>query len=91
MVVRSVYKDWRKVGNFDDWGDWVCQAWNYLHVQYIKNLYKSIPNRLVSVFDKKGCCTDYLTGGTSRNKLRLQWGFRLCQKFKNGTIERYFI
>lgn len=59
QLARSVYKDGRQFEDVDDLGDAVQQAWLNIDVQYIKKLYKSLPNRLISVVDKKGGHTDY--------------------------------
>lgn len=59
MMVRYIYKEGRKFENTEDLGASMSDAWNSIGLQHVRNLYRSIPRRLISVIDRNGRETEY--------------------------------
>jgi len=58
-MVRLVYKDGRHFENLEELVEAVASAWESIELDYIRNLYRSIPRQLISVIEKKGLPTRY--------------------------------
>lgn len=59
QLVRVVYASGRQYNNVCDLQDAIMAAWNSIDIHYIRNLYRSIPTRLVSVVENHGKMTTY--------------------------------
>lgn len=59
MIDRMVYCRGKQNENVDDLLVAVQGAWEYVANDYIENLYRSIPRRLLQVIDAKGGETKY--------------------------------
>lgn len=59
MMARAVYKDGKQYADLRELAEAVTDAWLAIDEEVIRNLYYSIPRRLVSVIAKKGCMTKY--------------------------------
>lgn len=58
-MARHVYAHGRQFADVDGLTDAIQSAWNSIATTYVKNLYHSIPRRLISVIKKKGGSIDY--------------------------------
>ena len=58
-LARAVYADGKQYDNVADLEHAVVEAWDGLDLSYIRQLYKSLPNRLIAVLERKGRITDY--------------------------------
>jgi len=59
MLARAVYKDGRQFKDREELGHVIVDCWEALGEDYIRNLYKSIPSRLLAVIEKCGGPTKY--------------------------------
>lgn len=59
MVVRTVYKDGKRYENKEQLGEAVFDAFMNLSLDYIRNLYHSMPRRCLSVIQSKGAMINY--------------------------------
>lgn len=59
LLARKVYAHGRKIEKVEDLTNAIYDCWNSIDHLYIKNIYKSIPRRLISVIKKKGGTTGY--------------------------------
>jgi len=59
IMSRRVYGNARLFDNLDELCEVMVSVWDSIWEEYIQNLFKSIPPRLVQVTEKKGDPTDY--------------------------------
>lgn len=59
QLARAVYADGKQYASVADLEVNVRDAWDAIDLSYLKNLYRSIPKRLISVLERKGRITDY--------------------------------
>lgn len=58
-LAKHVYEDQRQYNSAEELTDVIHQVWLELADVYVKNLFKSIPDRLVAVIETKGAMTGY--------------------------------
>lgn len=59
VMVRKVYRSGKQFDNLDELINRVVDVWESLSEEYLRNIYKSIPRRLVEVIKKKEDSTKY--------------------------------
>lgn len=59
QLARDVYADGKQYENVKDLENAIWVAWSKIEISYIRTLYRSLPNRLISVIERKGALTDY--------------------------------